>query len=305
MSRTYKTTGIILKALPMGEADRLVTVLTPESGLVRAIAPGARKHKSRLGGRTGLFVINELLLSKGKSLDKIIQAETVRSFPALSTDLGRLTASQYLSELVLCEAVSEVPQAELYGFIVGLFDRLEQMESAQVLAELTQAVVHLLRLGGVAPEVFQCCVTGAVVKPDLENPNWRIGFSAVGGGVVKLEAMGQLEAGTVFGGESLIVGKTGVRSRRKVGLNTQINASELIVLQELCRSELVLASGSSLPSDIERLKTWAEIGSNPAAIELWRRLERILRQYAQYHLDRTIRSAALIDTCFATPVYAS
>ena len=189
MSRTYKTIGIILKALPMGEADRLVTVLTPESGLVRAIAPGARKHKSRLGGRTGLFVINELLLSKGKSLDKIIQAETVRSFPALSADLGRLTASQYLSELVLCEAVSEVPQAELYGFIVALFERLEQLQSAQVLAELAQAVVHLLRLGGVAPEVYQCCLTGAIVQPDLENPNWRIGFSAVGGGVVKLEAM--------------------------------------------------------------------------------------------------------------------
>ncbi len=298
-SRTYKTTGIILKALPMGEADRLVTILTPEAGLVRAIAPGARKHKSRLGGRTGLFVINELLLSKGRSLDKILQAETVCSFPALSTDLGRLTASQYLSELVLCEAVSEVPQAELYGFIVAFFERLEQLKAAQVLAELAQAVIHLLRLGGVAPEVYQCCVTGAMIQPELDNPNWRIGFSAVGGGVVQLEAMGQLEPGA-----SLIVGEAGVRSRRKIGLTTQINASELIVLQELCRSELVLTTGCSLPSNTGT-ETWAEIRSNPAAFDLWRRIERILRQYAQYHLDRTIRSAALIDTCFATPVYAS
>jgi len=196
--------------------------------------------------------------------------------------------------------MSEVPQGELYGFVVAFVTRLEQMQSAQVLAELAQAVVHLLRLGGVAPEVFQCCVTGAMVQPELENPSWRIGFSAVGGGVVTLEAMGQLDPG-----ESWVVGTSGFRSRRKIGLNTQINASELIVLQELCRSELVLESGGSLPSEMERLKTWAEIGSSPAAVDLWRRIERILRQYAQYHLDRTIRSAALIDTCFAAPVYAS
>ena len=69
MSRTYKATGINLKAIPMGENDRLMTILTKEYGLLRAIAPGARKHKSRLGGRSALFVVNELMLSKGKSLD--------------------------------------------------------------------------------------------------------------------------------------------------------------------------------------------------------------------------------------------
>jgi DNA repair protein RecO (recombination protein O) len=50
MSQTYRATGINLKAVPMGETDRLITVLTPEFGLVRGIAPGSRKHKSRLGG---------------------------------------------------------------------------------------------------------------------------------------------------------------------------------------------------------------------------------------------------------------
>ena len=65
MSRTYKATGINLKAAPMGETDRLMTILTKEYGLLRAIAPGARKLKSRVGGRCGLFVVNELMLSKG------------------------------------------------------------------------------------------------------------------------------------------------------------------------------------------------------------------------------------------------
>ncbi len=50
MSRTYKATGINLKSMPMGEADRLLTILTREFGLIRAVAMGSRKHNSSLGG---------------------------------------------------------------------------------------------------------------------------------------------------------------------------------------------------------------------------------------------------------------
>ena len=69
MSRTYKVTGINLKGMPLGEADRLLTILTQELGLIRVVAPGARKQNSKLGGRSGLFVVNELLIAKGRSLD--------------------------------------------------------------------------------------------------------------------------------------------------------------------------------------------------------------------------------------------
>ena len=78
MSGTYKATGINLKAIPIGENDRLVTVLTPERGLVRAIVPGARKSNSSLGGRTALFVVNNLLIAQGRSLDRITRSEERR-----------------------------------------------------------------------------------------------------------------------------------------------------------------------------------------------------------------------------------
>jgi DNA repair protein RecO (recombination protein O) len=126
MSRSYKATGINLKAMPIGETDRLLTILTREQGLIRAVAPGARKHKSRLGGRSGQFVINDLLVIQGKQLDKVVQAETVQSFPGLATDLTKLTASQYLAELVLCQALSEQPQGELFSLFVEHLERLEQ-----------------------------------------------------------------------------------------------------------------------------------------------------------------------------------
>src|SRR5512147_915068 len=100
--------------MPFGEADRLLTILTREHGLIQAIAMGARKHSSSLAGRSGLFVVNDLLIVKGRSLDKVTQAETLESYPKLGKDLQKLTVSQYLAELCLCQALSDQPQEELF-----------------------------------------------------------------------------------------------------------------------------------------------------------------------------------------------
>ncbi|MGA1474249.1 MAG: DNA repair protein RecO, partial [Prochlorothrix sp.] len=101
MGRSYKVTGINLKAAPLGEQDRLLTILTPERGLLRVVAGGARKAKSSLAGRSNLFVVNQLVIAPGRSLDRITQAETIESFPRFSQDLTRLTAAQYLAEVAL------------------------------------------------------------------------------------------------------------------------------------------------------------------------------------------------------------
>jgi hypothetical protein len=63
--RTYRVTGITLKGIPLGESDRVVTILTREQGLVRAVAKGSRKPSSKWGGRLEPFVINDLLLVRG------------------------------------------------------------------------------------------------------------------------------------------------------------------------------------------------------------------------------------------------
>ncbi|MEM8612760.1 MAG: DNA repair protein RecO [Cyanobacteria bacterium P01_H01_bin.105] len=287
MSRTYKATGINLKAAPMGETDRLMTILTKEHGLLRAIAPGARKHKSRLGGRSGLFVVNELMLSKGKSLDKMIQAQTQQSFPGLSRELARLTAGQYLAELVLCEA-SEQPQVELFELLVAHLERLENAPPGAVLACLAHGTFHILALAGVAPELRYCCLSRTPIKPQL-GKDWQVGFSSPAGGVITLEQLERLENN---------MGPAAYETRRRQHgpLTTTIGAPELALLQQLGQAELVFTQASSLPS-IEGVET--------APHRLWCRVERLLRNYAQFHFDRPIRSAALIDSCFASSAYAS
>ena len=150
MSKTYKATGINLKAQALGESDRLVTILTTEFGLIRAVAPGSRKHNSSLGGRSGMFVVNELLIAKGRSLDKITQAQTIKSYPGLVKDLGKLAASQYLAEICLYQALSDQPQEELFCLLNEHLKRLAVASSQLVLPHLTHAIFQLLVLAGIA-----------------------------------------------------------------------------------------------------------------------------------------------------------
>ncbi|HEY9897163.1 MAG TPA: DNA repair protein RecO [Candidatus Sericytochromatia bacterium] len=318
MSRTYKATGINLKSMPMGESDRLLTILTREFGLVRAIAMGSRKHNSRMGGRSELFVVNELMFAKGRSLDKITQAETLESYPRLGQDLRKLIASQYLAELCLHQALSEQPQEELFYLFNEHLARLERSPASQVLAHLTHAVFQLLVLAGVAPQVHLCCMTRAALPPDLTDCNWRVGFSIPAGGTVTLAVLEQLllkpaprrhqvaEAAAVrvpqVGEPHAMSDTTAVTSRPvKVyqpsqaiaSLHRRLSAPELMLMQHLAEA--------TLPEPEALLAQMQMAGESYGTLDpLWQSVEHVLRSYAQYYLDRPIRSASLIDACFAT-----
>jgi len=304
MSRTYKATGINLKSMPLGEADRLITILTREFGLIRVVAPGARKQNSKLRGLCGLFVVNQLLLGKGRSLDKITQAETLESYPGLSKELSKLAASQYLAELVLCHALSEQPQEELYELLNEHLRRLEQLPSraagqpgmSSVLALLSHGIFHLLALAGIAPQVQACCVTQHSLTPDFSDPDWQVGFSVDAGGTVSLasnESVDQKWQHPVVTREGKVAQTTGseeteVQRQPPPRLNTKLDAMELTLLQQLAKAELPQWT-TVLPDPLGDKSPSALVDS------VWVKVERVLREYAQYHFGRSIRSAALVD----------
>jgi DNA repair protein RecO (recombination protein O) len=290
--------------MPLGEADKLVTILTREFGLIRAVAPGARKQKSQLSGRSGLFVVNELLLAKGRSLDKITQAETLESYPGLSKNLGKLAASQYLAELVLCHALSEQPQEELYALLNEHLRRLDQLPNSTsdqagaslVLAHLSHGVFHLLALAGVAPQVQVCCVTQNTLQPNFTDPDWRVGFSIDAGGTVSLagndSGLGRLSSSVISRGGSMTQTPSSEQTHADTAppprLNTKLDAIELTLLQRLAEAELPDLN-AMLPKQLENLLSLKSFNT------VWAKVERILRDYAQYHFGRSIRSAALVD----------
>jgi DNA repair protein RecO (recombination protein O) len=291
MSQKYKATGIVLKGSSLKENDRLVTVLTPEYGLIRAVAPGAKKHKSRLRGRTELFVVNELLIIKGRSLDKIIQADTIYTYPGLSRDLGKLAAAQYLAELCLSLALSEQPQSEIYELFNEHLRRLEKFDSQEsVYPYLAQAVFHFLAIAGLTPQVFTCCLTQKSLPPNLVSPQWCVGFSFDSGGIIDLSVQPAVknERQQVDYHNLEVVDSY---QQPSAPINYRLNGIELALLQQLNHhslppTEFLTAVG--LQNELQ----------NFSLESAWMRIERILREYIQYHIGKTIRSATLVDNLY-------
>lgn len=301
MSKTYIATGINLKAQPFGESDRLLTILTREFGLIKAIAPGARKAKSSLGGRSELFVVNQLLIAKGRSLDKITQAETVTTYGGLSKNLGKLAASQYLAELVLSQALGDHQQEDLFILLNEHLNRLQTLSnshlvanSTHIIACLTQGIFHLLALGGTAPQVQLCCLSQRRLQPNFTDEHWRVGFSIETGGIINLSewtpsALKPKKPITVASKTPILKESGNLYTIESVPqpqlkINTKLTAGQLAILQHLAQPEL-LDPEVEVSSRSELILAWD-----------WMTVERTLRQYTEYHLGCCIRSASLIDT---------
>ncbi len=279
MPKEYQATGINLKGMPLGEHDRLLTILTKEYGLIKAVATGARKHRSAMAGRSGLFVVNDLQISVGRSMDRIKNAEMVQSFVGLGKTLAKLTAAQYLSELALMQALSAQPQEELFLVLVEHLNRIQEADNQYVLACLAHGIYHLLAIAGFAPQVHSCCISQRPVIANREIPKWKAGFSIVGGGVINLEITDPPSDGNPNSDRPIngleIIGNDAIHNR----ISHYLNAPELLAIQELAQTDLTDNILKSHTTD-------------------WLTVERLLRAYAQYHFDRPIQSSALIDNCF-------
>src|SRR5205814_10381444 len=94
----YKEQGIVLRTMKLGEADRIVTVLTQGTGKIRAVAKGIRKTRSKFGARLEPFTHVYLLLDKGRELDIVTQAEIITSFRELRADYHGFTSGDMILE---------------------------------------------------------------------------------------------------------------------------------------------------------------------------------------------------------------
>jgi DNA repair protein RecO (recombination protein O) len=95
----YRDDGVVLRTQKLGEADRIITLLTRQNGRVRAVAKGVRRTKSRFGGRLEPFTHVDVLIHPGRSLDVIQQAEVIRAYgKPLATDYPRYTAGTAMLE---------------------------------------------------------------------------------------------------------------------------------------------------------------------------------------------------------------
>ena len=154
----YRDQGVVLRTIRLGEADRIVTLITQAHGKVRAVAKGVRKTKSRFGARLEPLSHVSLLLYEGRELDVVTQAETLDHFRVLREDLHRMGRATSMLEAVDQVAQEREPSPRLYQMLVGGLRALSAHDADLVVPAFFW---KLLSLEGAHPILEQCASCGA------------------------------------------------------------------------------------------------------------------------------------------------
>lgn len=122
----YREQGVVLRTQKLGEADRIVTLLTLGRGIIRVVAKGVRRTSSKFGARLEPFMVADLQLYEGRTLDTVTQASTLGAYgPHISENYERYLAGSAMVETA--ERLSEGgPAPEQYRLLVGALRTLAQ-----------------------------------------------------------------------------------------------------------------------------------------------------------------------------------
>ena len=159
MSRrpTYRTQAIVLRSWRLGEADRILSLLTRDHGKLRAVAKGVRKTKSRYGALLEPANHVELMLYPGRELDTVTQVSTLDRMAHLREDLERISRASIMLETAEYVAIDREPQPELYQLVLGALRTLDAGDRPLLLAGF---LFKLLVAEGVGPALGHCTGCG-------------------------------------------------------------------------------------------------------------------------------------------------
>ncbi|WP_169801600.1 DNA repair protein RecO [Millisia brevis] len=155
--RPYRDTAVVLRRHKLGEADLIVTLLTRNGGLVRAVAKGVRRTRSKFGGKLELFSHVDVQLHPGRSLDIIMQVQSLESLSgAIVADYGAYTTACAIAETAERLAGEErAPAVRLHGLTVGALRAIAEQARPNELI-LDAYLLRAMGFAGWAPSIGEC-----------------------------------------------------------------------------------------------------------------------------------------------------
>jgi DNA repair protein RecO (recombination protein O) len=242
----YKTSAIVLRHRKLGEADKILTLFTPNYGKVDAVAKGVRRPTSKLAGHVEPLTYSAFLLARGRELDIVTQAETLEPLTPLREDLERVGRALYAAELVERFTPERQESYPVFKLLLETLRRLATRDDLDLVVRYFE--VQLLDALGYRPQLDRCVSCESELEPTTNF------WSAASGGVL-CPACGTNDP-----------------------LALALSLSALKVLRLLQRSGFARA---------------AQVRIDRA---LAQELERHLREYIRYVLERDVRSAAFLET---------
>ena len=178
----YRDEGVVLRVQKLGEADRIITLLTRRNGRVRAVAKGVRRTRSKFGATVEPFSHVDLQLYAGRSLDVVVQADSLHAYgERLVADYSRYTAGTAVLETAeRLTSEEREPSLRLFLLVVGALRALSGDGSDDVVRDpslvLDAFLLRAMAVSGYAPALEDCARCAA--------PGPHRAFSVPAGGSV-------------------------------------------------------------------------------------------------------------------------
>jgi len=173
--RNFKTRGIVLKTFKLGEADKIITLITEAEGKIAAVAKGIRRTKSRFGARLEPFTNLNLIFYKGRNLSTITSADIIKVYDGVTGELDRIDYGYAMLELVDKLSVEGQSDPRIYNMLAKSLDLLSRTDNGKRLV-LSTFDIKLLAFSGFLPNINEC--TGCSSKTGLTD------FSFTQGGIL-------------------------------------------------------------------------------------------------------------------------
>lgn len=182
----YRTDALVLRTRNLGEADKILTLLTRSEGKISAAARGARRPRSRLLGGSQLFTLGRYSLFRRPGLHSLSQVEILEPFRPLREDLARMACASYAAELVDRFLPEGDPQPQVFALLVSIMHVLAwESEPRELESALRKYELRLLTLLGYRPFLEGCvrCRRSLDMEPD-EAAREGLFFAPEAGGVL-------------------------------------------------------------------------------------------------------------------------
>jgi DNA repair protein RecO (recombination protein O) len=176
----FVTDAINLKSYNLKENDKIILMYSKEKGLIKGVAKGCKKPKSKLGARMDALVANKLMLYQGKNLDTICEAQSLNTFNKTRQNLDKLLFSTYISEIVRNFGLEEDPcSKEVYNLFYKALEKISNAKDKKdILIGVIKFQLKMMLISGFCIELDSCLCCGERIL------NENMYFSTQRGGVV-------------------------------------------------------------------------------------------------------------------------
>jgi DNA repair protein RecO (recombination protein O) len=270
---SYRDEGIVLRTHKLGEADRIITLLTRRNGRVRGVAKGVRRTTSRFGARLEPFTHVDLQIYEGRSLDVITQAVTVRPYgEPFAADYPRYTAGTAMLETAeRLTPVEKEPALRQFLLLVGGLRTLGEVAHDPRMV-LDAYLLRSLAVAGYAPALEECARCGT--RSVSGAPGRDTGIPGRHTGAPGCESGTPGNHGSASRAFAIASGGLVCRSCRPPGAASPAGQTVTLMVA-LLRGDWVYADASESRHRVE--------------------CSGLVAAYLQWHLEHSIRSLRLVE----------